>query len=279
MSINYKNLSNFMKTFKILLLLSISLSSFVSMGQDVIVKNDKSEIKGKVLELTDSEIKYKKKEMPDGPIYSIKKQDVFMIIYQNGIKEYIEIAPVTSKTYETNVAGNNIPQTKTTASQNYFTTVSSNNSTAKKTAQNTSSNNKNRKGYVIFASDSYFKTFDVSYLMKISGDVFLGISWLPTLIHEDNTPAIQAIYPYLSYKLPVNENFNIWSTAGYYYVSLSAYTISIPGLKSVYVPSSSAGAFSWQVGSDYFFGESKKYGITGYTFEGQSYFFGLIYRE
>lgn len=57
--------------------------------QDIIVKNDKTEIKAKVLEITESTIMYKKFEMLDGPSYSIKKTEVFVIIYQNGTKEYM----------------------------------------------------------------------------------------------------------------------------------------------------------------------------------------------
>lgn len=64
-------------------------------SQDIIVKNDKTEIKAKVLEISETTIMYKKFEMLDGPSYSIKKADVFMIMYQNGTKEYM--ANATSK--------------------------------------------------------------------------------------------------------------------------------------------------------------------------------------
>ncbi len=59
-------------------------------AQDIIVKNDKTEIKAKIEELTETTIKYKKIEMLDGPSYNINKRDVFMIIYKNGTKEYME---------------------------------------------------------------------------------------------------------------------------------------------------------------------------------------------
>ena len=59
-------------------------------SQDIIIKNDKTELKAKVLELTEDVVKYKKFEMLDGPIYSINKADVFMIMYSNGTKEYVE---------------------------------------------------------------------------------------------------------------------------------------------------------------------------------------------
>ena len=53
-------------------------------AQDVIVKKDNSTILSKVLEISDIEIKYKKWNNQDGPIYTIKKTDVVSINYQNG---------------------------------------------------------------------------------------------------------------------------------------------------------------------------------------------------
>lgn len=57
---------------------------------DTIVKNDKTEIKAKIEEVTETTIKYKKFEMLDGPTYNINLSDVFMVIYKNGTKEYIK---------------------------------------------------------------------------------------------------------------------------------------------------------------------------------------------
>lgn len=69
----------------------IVLFSFISLkAQDIIVKNDKTEIKAKIEEITETTIKYKKFEMLDGPTYNINKRDIFMVIYKNGTKEYIE---------------------------------------------------------------------------------------------------------------------------------------------------------------------------------------------
>jgi len=71
-------------------MLLIVLAAVTTNAQDIIVKNDKTELKAKILEITEASIKYKKFEMQDGPIYSILKTDVFMIIYQNGTKEYMD---------------------------------------------------------------------------------------------------------------------------------------------------------------------------------------------
>ena len=68
-------------------------------AQDLIIKLDKTEIKSKVLEIADDIIKYKKFEKLDGPTYSIKKGEVFMIIYKDGTKEYMEQSePANSST-------------------------------------------------------------------------------------------------------------------------------------------------------------------------------------
>lgn len=59
----------------------------ISSAQDIIVKNDGSIIKAKVLELTDKQIKYKSHTNPDGPLYTINIDGVLSITYENGEKE------------------------------------------------------------------------------------------------------------------------------------------------------------------------------------------------
>lgn len=79
-----------MKKITLILLLIATCVGIAAKSQDIIVKNDKSEIKSKILEITEELIKYKKSEMLDGPTYSINKTEVFMLLYANGTKEYIE---------------------------------------------------------------------------------------------------------------------------------------------------------------------------------------------
>ncbi|QQS28457.1 MAG: hypothetical protein IPM47_16585 [Sphingobacteriales bacterium] len=57
------------------------------LAQDQIVMKNGDEINGKVTEVLDEDVKYKKAENPDGPTYSLKKADVLFIKYQNGTKE------------------------------------------------------------------------------------------------------------------------------------------------------------------------------------------------
>lgn len=73
------------KLFTLLTLIALS-SVFVS-AQDIILKRDGSEIKAKVLEITDQQIKYKDFDFQNGPTRNINISEVFMITYQNGQKE------------------------------------------------------------------------------------------------------------------------------------------------------------------------------------------------
>jgi len=57
------------------------------MSQDIITNKNGDEIKSKVLEITQTEIKYKKIGNANGPTYTIPKSDVFMIKYENGEKD------------------------------------------------------------------------------------------------------------------------------------------------------------------------------------------------
>ena len=68
----------------------LSLAAFVAVGvaaQDVITKRDGDEVQAKVTEITDTDVKYKKWSNPDGPTYTVKRAEVFMIKYQNGEKD------------------------------------------------------------------------------------------------------------------------------------------------------------------------------------------------
>lgn len=54
---------------------------------DLITLKNGEEVNAKILEITSIEVKYKKCDSPDGPLYVVKKSDVFMIKYANGTKE------------------------------------------------------------------------------------------------------------------------------------------------------------------------------------------------
>ncbi|MGZ5282071.1 MAG: hypothetical protein ACXWDO_06240 [Bacteroidia bacterium] len=56
-------------------------------AQDVIVKKNGDEIKVKIEEVSANDIKYKKYDNLDGPLFYIPKSDVFMVRYEDGSKE------------------------------------------------------------------------------------------------------------------------------------------------------------------------------------------------
>lgn len=61
----------------------------IAVAQDVMVMMDASEKKVKVLEITDSEIKYKLYDDLDGVTYSTSRSKIFLINFENGKREII----------------------------------------------------------------------------------------------------------------------------------------------------------------------------------------------
>ncbi|PCJ79920.1 MAG: hypothetical protein COA49_10225 [Bacteroidetes bacterium] len=75
----------FKQTVSLFTLLFLLIAS--NFSQDILTKNDGSELSVKVIEITEVLIKYKLYENLDGPLYTIKKSNVFMIKYENGSKD------------------------------------------------------------------------------------------------------------------------------------------------------------------------------------------------
>jgi hypothetical protein len=63
------------------------LLPFCSHCQDIIINKKGDEIKSKVTEISNSEIRYKKFDNLDGPVIVISKKEVVTILYQNGSRE------------------------------------------------------------------------------------------------------------------------------------------------------------------------------------------------
>jgi hypothetical protein len=74
------------KIFFVLILFFLFLHGY---SQDLIIKTNGVEIKSKVIEVGLDSIKYKVFENPDGPLFSIARNDVSMVKYENGTKEII----------------------------------------------------------------------------------------------------------------------------------------------------------------------------------------------
>ena len=67
---------------------------------DNIVKTDKTEVKAKIIEITNDAIKYKPFDNVEGPIYSLPKNEVYYVLYANGKKDYLEEPKVINKPVE-----------------------------------------------------------------------------------------------------------------------------------------------------------------------------------
>jgi len=78
-----------MKKIDLIIVLLVSLPLNYLFSQDIIVLKNGDEIKSKVLEINDKDIKYKKFDNLDGPTIATLKSDIFMIKYQNGTREVI----------------------------------------------------------------------------------------------------------------------------------------------------------------------------------------------
>ena len=83
------------KVFLILLVMVITVP--LMSAQDIITLKTGDEIQSIVMEIGDVDIKYKKFENPDGPNYSLKKSEVFMIRYVNGSRDVFPDAIITPK--------------------------------------------------------------------------------------------------------------------------------------------------------------------------------------
>ncbi|HSH64866.1 MAG TPA: hypothetical protein VLB84_03500, partial [Bacteroidia bacterium] len=73
---------------------------------DTLVKKDGTQVLGKVLEVSITEVKYKKAELPDGPVYIEDKAIISKIKYQGGFVDLFP-EPITQKSIHTKIEENN----------------------------------------------------------------------------------------------------------------------------------------------------------------------------
>lgn len=75
-----------MKRSFILFMIAVLFGGLVS-AQDLIIKVDGEEIQTKIIEVTSNEIRYRLYDQPEGPVRSISKSEVFLVIYEDGRRE------------------------------------------------------------------------------------------------------------------------------------------------------------------------------------------------
>jgi len=117
------------------------LLSFNAIAQDIILKQDGSEIKAKVLEITDQQIKYKDFDFQSGPTRNINIPEVFMITYENGQKEVFNRQTSTPTTPEKEVLSEQI-SIPITSEEEPFNEQASTPTTPQKTHNTLSSDSK-----------------------------------------------------------------------------------------------------------------------------------------
>ena len=77
-----------MKHLKILIAINFMLITVMSVkAQDIITKKNGDDLKAKVLEVNQTEIKYKKFESPNGATYTMLKSEIMIILYADGTKD------------------------------------------------------------------------------------------------------------------------------------------------------------------------------------------------
>ncbi|HEY0897504.1 MAG TPA: hypothetical protein VGE15_13185 [Sphingobacteriaceae bacterium] len=72
---------------KIFLILSLALPAFVATAQDRIYKKDKEVIEAKISEIGTGDIRYRLYSDPEGPVYTLEKDRILKVVYQNGRTE------------------------------------------------------------------------------------------------------------------------------------------------------------------------------------------------
>ena len=97
---------------KIILSLILCLIAHSLYAQDIITFTDGKSVKAKVLEISQTEIKYKRFSNLDGPLYTINKNTVSQIQYQGGDIEEFSNEPVANNSTSNNNVTNdpNSPQ-------------------------------------------------------------------------------------------------------------------------------------------------------------------------
>lgn len=82
------------KALRILMAFTLNSITILALSQDTLHFRNGSSIISKVLEISPLEIKYKKIENTDGPVYIVNKEEVKFIRYKNGsIDSFTEIKP------------------------------------------------------------------------------------------------------------------------------------------------------------------------------------------
>jgi hypothetical protein len=81
------------------IIISLVISGPVLFAQDTIIKVNNESVPAKILEISQNEIRYNRTDVPNGPVYTIKREEIQKIKYSNGTLEEFnpERRPQTEK--------------------------------------------------------------------------------------------------------------------------------------------------------------------------------------
>lgn len=83
---------------RITLLIALVAIAMTSIAQDIIVTRSQTRIEGKVLEISDTEVKYNKQEAPNGPSLVLPTSEIVTILFSNGEVVNFQASPATKQT-------------------------------------------------------------------------------------------------------------------------------------------------------------------------------------
>ncbi len=72
-------------------------TSTISYAQDTIIQGNKDVILANILEISSTQIKYRRFDLPDGPVYTVKREDIEKINYKNGMTDNFNSEKPTEK--------------------------------------------------------------------------------------------------------------------------------------------------------------------------------------
>lgn len=78
------------KIFTLAFALMCMILAFAADNVDIIIKTNSEKIEALIQEVSDTEVKYKKANNPNGPLFVVKMDDISSIIYANGEVQAIE---------------------------------------------------------------------------------------------------------------------------------------------------------------------------------------------
>lgn len=237
---------------KIITLLLL-IATFNGFSQDVIIKNDKNELKVKVMEILPDMVKFKYAGRIDGPLYSIYKKEIFMIIYEDGKRETFNEATmnkIDEHAVQTPLTENDSPATESLSGE---------------------APEKNLYSLARIATAETFDLLDIEYDVRYKlgkkKDFSIGVGFNVTYNFNSETTGYY-VYATAAYRVWLSAKkqypLTLWGSAGY---AETYYAESVIGNGSL-----------WEVGADIGLGKKGDFGLTVYTPKFESYFFGIYFK-